>query len=56
MGFPFEPASWDAVTGAMYMGAGGSMTLVYTLIAAAVCVYALWRGHSKEHALYDKHK
>lgn len=56
MGFPFPDASWDGVTGAMYMGAGGSMPLVYTLLAAAVCIYALWQGNKNEHALYDKHK
>ncbi len=56
MGFSFSEASWDGVTGAIYMGAGGSMPLVYTLLAAAVCVYAMWSGNRKEHALYDKIK
>jgi len=56
MGFSFSEASWDGVTGAIYMGAGGSMPLVYTLVAAAVCVFALWSGNKKEHALYEPHK
>jgi hypothetical protein len=54
MGFPYETASWDAVTGAMYMGAGGSMPMIWTLVAAGVCVWALWAGNKKEHSLYDK--
>lgn len=56
MGFPFEEASWDGVAGAMYMGAGGGAPLVYTLISAALCVYALWSGNRKEHALYEDYK
>jgi len=56
MGFPFAEATWDVVTGAMYMGAGGSSSLWYTVIAMAACVYALWSGNRKEHKLYDNHK
>jgi len=56
MGFPFAEATWDVVDGAMYMGAGSISTLVFTVISAALCVYALWRGHRKEHELYDKLK
>lgn len=56
MGFSFAEASWDGVTGAIYMGAGGGMPLVYTLIAVVACIYALWSGNRKEHALYDKQK
>ena len=56
MGFPFAEATWDAVTGAMYMGAGGPMPMIFTLISAGVCIYALWSGNKKEHTLYDKYK
>lgn len=56
MGFPFESASWDAVTGAMYMGAGGSAPMIYTLISAVACVVVLWVGNSSEHKLYDNYK
>ena len=56
MGFPFEEASWSVVEGAMYMGAGGPATLLYTLISAGLCVWALWSGHRKEHALYENYK
>ena len=54
MGFPGSEASWSAIEGAMYMGAGGGMPMVYTLISAAMCVWALWAGNRKEHALYNK--
>ena len=56
MGFPFESASWDAVTGAMYMGAGSSAPMIFTLISAAVCVVVLLIGNSSEHKMYDDYK
>jgi hypothetical protein len=55
MGFPFAEASWDSVTGAMYMGAGGAMPMVYTLISVALCIWALWAGNRKEHSLYENY-
>jgi hypothetical protein len=54
MGFPYAEATWDAATGAIYMGAGGPMPMIYTLISAALCIWALWAGNRKEHALYEK--
>lgn len=56
MGFSGAEASWDAITGAMYIGAGGAMPLLYTLISAGLCVYALWAGNKKEHSLYENYK
>ncbi len=56
MGFPGAEGSWDVITGAMYMGAGGSMPMIFTLISAVACVYALWSGNRKEHSLYDDYK
>ena len=55
MGYPYAEATWDAATGAMYMGYGGSLPMVFTLLSAAVCIYALWRGNSAEHRLYKGH-
>jgi hypothetical protein len=52
MGFPGSEASWSVIEAGMYMGAGGSMPAVYTWIAVAACVCALWVGHLKEHKLY----
>ena len=54
MGFPGSEASWSAIEGAMYMGAGGSMPAIYTLISVVLCVWALWAGNRKEHKLYNK--
>jgi hypothetical protein len=56
MGFPYPEATWDAATGATYMGAGGSMPMIYTLISAALCIWALWAGNRKEHQLYKNAK
>lgn len=56
MGFPFAEATWDVVEGAMYMGAGSNATLVFTVISAVICVFALWSGNRHEHKMYDKYK
>lgn len=56
MGYPYDSASWDAATGAIYMGANGSMPLIFTIISAALCVWALWAGHRGEHKLYGSYK
>jgi len=56
MGFPYESATWDAVDGAMYMGSGGSMPWLFTLLSIAACVVLLWIGNRHEHQLYDKYK
>ena len=36
MGFPYEPASWDGVSGAIFMGFGGGAPGFYSLIAIAL--------------------
>ena len=56
MGFPYAEATWDAATGAMYMGAGGGAPAIYTWISVAVCIWALWKGNRNEHALYENYK
>ena len=56
MGFPYDQATWDAVDGAMYMGAGGGMPALFTWISVAACVVMLWLGNKKEHSLYDGYK
>ncbi len=48
MGFPYDEANWAVVDGAMYMGAGGSMPGVFTVIAMAICVAVLFVGHRSE--------
>ena len=56
MGFPFDTPNWDAASGAIFMGAGGGATGVYTLIAVVICVAALLLGNAKEAGKYKKHK
>ena len=55
MGFDYN-ASTSEMTGAIFMGAGTSMSMVWFLIAALLCVYALWSGNRHEHAAYKKLK
>ena len=40
----FDIADWTTHTGAMYMGAGTSWEVIWTLISAAICVLALVIG------------
>lgn len=52
----FDLASVDEMTGAIFMGAGGSMSMVWFILAALICVYALWSGNRHEHDAYNKLK
>ena len=48
MEFPFETVTWEGLEGAMYMGPNSNATLIYTLVAAGICVFALWHGNRGE--------
>lgn len=52
----FDLASVDEMTDAIFMGAGTSMSMVWFLVAAAVCVVALVMGQRHEHGAYKKLK
>ena len=52
MGFGIE--TWNDIAGAMFMGAGTSSTLIWTLISAACCVIALIVGGAHEKAAYRR--
>ena len=54
MGWPFEEASWNEISGAIYMGLGGSMPVIWTLLAAALCVIAIIVGMSHELSAYKR--
>ncbi|MDR9392850.1 hypothetical protein [Roseovarius sp. SYSU LYC5161] len=56
MGFPFDTQSWDAASGAIFMGAGGAMPGLYTIIAIGLCILALAMGQKTEMSKYDNHK
>ena len=51
MGFPYDVANWAVVDGsqfdgAYFMGAGGLMPGLYSLIAILLCLVVLWMGNS----------
>jgi len=52
----FDYASVDDMTGAIFMGAGTSMSMIWFLLAVLVCLYALWSGQKHEHDAYKKLK
>ena len=52
----FDYASVDDMTGAIFMGAGTSMSMVWFILAVLVCLYALWSGQRHEHDAYKKLK
>ena len=56
MGFPFDTPTWDGVSGAIFMGAGGSAPGVYTLIAIIVAILLLAFGQKTEAGKYRDHK
>ena len=55
MGFPYEEATWDGVTGAIFMGANGGAG-AYTFIAIGLCILALVIGQIAEAKKYSAHK
>lgn len=55
MGFPYNEATWDAATGALYMGAGGGAPAIYTWVSVVVCIVLLWKGNKSEHDLYENY-
>lgn len=48
--FPYEEASWSVVDGAMFMGWGGALPGLTTLIAMIICVAVLVIGQKSETA------
>jgi hypothetical protein len=46
--FPYSEASWSVVDGAMFMGWGGSLPAISTLVAAIICVAVLVYGQKTE--------
>ncbi len=52
MGFPFSPATWNVVEGAMYMGANGIAPGIYTFLAFVLCGVVLYIGNKSEKQRY----
>ena len=51
MGSSFD--SWDAVTGAYYMGAGTSWEAIWLTVSIVMCVLALVSGSRHELKAYE---
>ena len=56
MGFPFDTATWDGVSGPIFMGNGGAMPALFSLIAIGLCVGVIIVGQTAETAKYKKFK
>lgn len=56
MGFPFDTPTWDGVSGAIFMGVGGSAPGLFSMIAVIVAVGALAFGQRTEAGKYRSHK
>jgi hypothetical protein len=52
--FPYSEASWSVVDGAMFMGWGTALPGITTLIAAAICVFVLVVGQSRDLIIFLK--
>lgn len=56
MGFPFETASWDGVSGPIFMGYGSALPGIFSVIAIGLCIAALVIGQKAEAKSYSKYK
>ncbi|WP_341368092.1 hypothetical protein [Yoonia sp. BS5-3] len=56
MGFPFENATWDGVSGPIFMGYGTALPGLFTVLSIVICIVALAVGQKAEAAKYAKYK
>lgn len=56
MGFPYENASWDGVSGVIFVGGAGGSAGLYSIIAIGICIAALLIGNAMESGKYKNHK
>lgn len=52
----FNLENWDAASGPIYMGANSSWEVIWTVLAAAVCVWVIIAANRHEHEAYKKLK
>ncbi len=52
----FDLPNWDAAEGPIYMGANSSAEVIWTLIAAVLCILALIMGSRHELDAYKRMK
>ena len=50
----YDIANWDAVEGALYMGANSSWEVIWTVIAALFCIWAVVMGSRHELDAYKR--
>ena len=48
--FPYDQPTWEVVDGAMFMGWGGALPGLTTLVAAIICLAVLVIGQRSETA------
>lgn len=56
MGFPFETATWDGVSGAIFMGYGGALPGIFSVISIVLCIVILAKGQIAEAKSYENYK
>jgi len=56
MGFPFETATWEGVSGAIFMGLGSAWPGIFSVISIVLCIAALVIGQKAEAKSYAKYK
>lgn len=56
MGFPFDTPTWEGVSGAIFMGYGGAMPGIFSVIAIVLCIAALVIGQKAEAKSYAKYR
>lgn len=52
----YDLVNWDAAVGPIYMGANSEAEVIWTLIAAALCVWAIFVGARHELDAYERMK
>ncbi len=52
----FDLANWDAAAGPIYMGANSGWEVIWTVIAAVLCIFALIMGSRHELDAYKRMK
>ncbi|MEH6478236.1 MAG: hypothetical protein V7727_21255 [Sneathiella sp.] len=54
MNSPIEPATWNNVEGAYYVGANTAWEPIWLFVSIAMCLAALWMGSRHEKKSYEK--
>ncbi|MEM5477579.1 hypothetical protein [Pacificibacter sp. AS14] len=55
MGFPFEPAAWEGVSGPIFMGYGSALPGLFSVIGIGLCFAILIKGQMAEAKSYKSY-